>query len=216
MAKHKKLSEKQKEFCELYVVKAQLNFTDADIAEKIGCSEKTIYNFLRSEHVQQYLNELRESMKSDFLNHLTGIIKQRALQGDKSFIDLSMKYARDYGEYFGIKAQKNISDETNEDLERSISELEEQLQEIRCFYEISGITSVPLLDKIIHALAWDRERLQMLAADPGKSEELLKGAELHKEMQSVLCTMLADYPSATMTPVSDGAYLKVADQVEDE
>lgn len=56
-------------------------------------------------------------MKSDFLNHLTGIIKQRALQGDKSFIDLSMKYARDYGEYFGVKVQKSAMDQTNEEIE---------------------------------------------------------------------------------------------------
>lgn len=50
--KSKRLSEKQNEFCELYVVKAQLNFTDSDIAEKLDISEKTIYNYLNNEHVQ--------------------------------------------------------------------------------------------------------------------------------------------------------------------
>lgn len=134
MAQHNALSEAQKQAAEIFATNDLHNLTVAQIAEKVGVSERTLYRWKQDAAFIAYQNDISEKVMEDFLAETYGLLRGivRGSDSEKNKLKAIEIVLRNRGKFTDNHNVTATVEDTrsNDAIEQEIAALRRQLNTV--------------------------------------------------------------------------------------
>lgn len=128
------LSAEQRAVAEILANNDLHDMTMAQIAEKVGINERTIYRWKLDDTFIAYKNSIAEKVMDDFVSEAYEILRRIGTSGlsERSKLKALELVLKNRGKLTDVqKVEATVEDKrTNEDIERQIAALEQQINEL--------------------------------------------------------------------------------------